>query len=34
MEGRELDPDGAIAGAAECLEWQDVLDCAGFCREA
>jgi hypothetical protein len=25
---------GAIAEASERFEWQDVLDCAGFCREA
>gem|GEM_PF-4072603 len=25
---------GAIAEAAERFDWQDVLDCAGFCREA
>jgi hypothetical protein len=25
---------GAIAEAVERFEWQDVLDCAGFCREA
>jgi hypothetical protein len=25
---------GAIAEAAERFEWQDVVDCAGFCREA
>jgi hypothetical protein len=24
---------GAIAEAVEHFEWQDVLDCAGFCRE-
>ena len=25
---------GAIAEASECFEWQDVVDCASFCREA
>jgi hypothetical protein len=25
---------GAIAAASERFEWQDVVDCASFCREA
>jgi hypothetical protein len=25
---------GAIAAASERFEWEDVLDCADFCREA